>query len=226
MNTKSVDLFTIEEHVVIAECLGVKPYSRAKEFPTIYEALEELGFEGRASMRSEEDAALASIVLERIQDRLPQWAAVRHNESGEADVLLAREIKDRRANRKIEMIPQHLLTINWADSGPGFSWPVAYHVTWLPYYDVHVVTQSADSPDAFGYCDFAIGHFSGSADLIGKAAEIIKDDWEWAKDTWDQQRWAYLFDTGLIDNVMAEKLAEDVWGDEQDHFCSSSLIGS
>ncbi len=65
-----------------------------------------------------------------------------------------------------------------------------------------------------GYCDFAIGHFSGSADLVGKAAEIIKDDWEWAKDTWDQQRWAYLFDTGLIDNVMAEKLAEEVWEEE------------
>ena len=40
MNTKSVDLFTIEEHVVIAEWLGVKPCSRAKEFPTIYGRLE------------------------------------------------------------------------------------------------------------------------------------------------------------------------------------------
>jgi len=214
MSTISVDLFTKEEHVVIAEWLKVEPRCRDKELPPIYEALERLGFDGRANGRSDEEAAVASIVLERIQERLPQWASVREKESGEADIRLARDIQDRRASRKIEVVPQYLLTINWADSGPGFSWPVAYHVTWLPLYDVHVVTQSADCPDAFGYCDFAIGHFSNSTKIVAKAAEVMRDDWEWSKEEWDQPRWAYLFGTGLIDNPMAEKLAEEVWGDE------------
>src|SRR6516164_1969152 len=30
----------------------------------------------------------------------------------------------------------------------------------LPYYDRYVVTASADCPDAFGYCDFALGAFA------------------------------------------------------------------
>jgi hypothetical protein len=47
--------------------------------------------------------------------------------------------------------------INWADSGPGLSWPADYNLVWLPTYDRFVLTYSADSPDAFGYCDFALG---------------------------------------------------------------------
>jgi len=74
------------------------------------------------------------------------------------------------------LIPQYLLTINWADSGPGFSWPVAYHVTWVPICDEYVVTQSADSPDAFGYCDFAIGYFLKTDDFVTAAANEIKGD--------------------------------------------------
>ena len=72
---------------------------------------------------------MAAFVLERIQDTLPQWASVklRENENEEADITLAREVKARRARRTVELVPQYLLTINWADSGPGFSWPVAYH---------------------------------------------------------------------------------------------------
>ena len=126
---------------------------------------------------------------------------------------MGREIKDRRAVRKIEVVPQYLLTINWADSGPGFSWPAAYHVTWLPVYDVYIVTESADSPDAYGYCDFAIGYFTEPDDVAKSAGEIIKDDWQWAMNSRDQPRWAYLFGTGLIDEEAAEKMADEVWGD-------------
>jgi len=42
----------------------------------------------------------------------------------------------------------------------------------------------------------------------------MRDDWEWSKEVWDQPRWAYLFGTGLIDNSMAESMAEAVWGEE------------
>ena len=121
---------------------------------------------------------MAAIVLERIQDTLPQWASVklRENEYEENVITLAREVKARRARCTVELVPQYLLTINWADSGPGFSWPVAYHVTWVPIYDEYVVTQSADSPDAFGYCDFAIGRFPKTDDFVTAAAKEIKED--------------------------------------------------
>ena len=178
--------------------------------------LDTLGFKGEASGYSEDDAAVAAIVLERIQDTLPQWASVklRENENEEAVITLAREVKARRARRTVELVPQYLLTINWADSGPGFSWPVAYHVTWVPIYDEYVVTQSADSPDAFGYCDFAIGHFPKTDDFVTAAAKEIKKNWEWQRDKFCQYRWAYLFDNGLIDEATAIRLREEIWDDE------------
>ena len=44
-------------------------------------------------------------------------------------------------------------------------------------YDRYVVTASADCPDAFGYADFALGHF-GRNDNVGQSVlEIIKRDW-------------------------------------------------
>jgi hypothetical protein len=45
----------------------------------------------------------------------------------------ARPVFDRRAHRKVELWPRHLLTINWADSAPGVSWPVAYKATYVPW---------------------------------------------------------------------------------------------
>jgi len=217
MTTQTVDLFTKEEHVVVAGWLGVEPCCEGAGLPPIEEALGTLGFAGQATERREEDAAVASIVLERIQARLPQWATVRQLENGEKEIVLARKIDDRRASRSIEVIPRHLLTINWADSGPGFSWPVAYYLIWVPVYDVYVVTQCADSPDMYGYCDFAIGHFPIVDNPVVRAAEVIKDDWTWSYHQGEQQRWAYLFDTGLIDAETADRLAGEVWEDEQSH---------
>jgi hypothetical protein len=216
MIINSVDLFTREEHVILADWLNIEPRCENQDLLEPDEALLALEFEGRASGYSEQDAAVASIVLERIQETLPQWASVKVRESSEepAVITLGREVATRRARRTIELVPQYLMTINWADSGPGFSWPVAYHVTWVPIYDVYVVTQSADCPDAFGYCDFAIGHFSATDDFVSAAADVIRDDWAWQRDQFCQHRWAYLFDRGLIDEGAAIRMREEVWDDE------------
>lgn len=216
MTAKSVNLFTKEEHAIIAEWFNVEPRSDNPNPPSSFEALEELGFCGLASGYSEEDAAVAAIILERIQNRLPQWFSgkVNHNEDAEELFVFGRKIRDREALRTVELVPQYLLTINWADSGPGFSWPVAYHVTWVPIYDEYIVTQSADCPDAFGYCDFAIGHFPATNDFVKCAADKIKSNWEWQRDQFSQSRWAYLFGNGLIDEAAAILIREEVWDDE------------
>ena len=146
MTTKSVDLFTKEEHSIIADWLNVKPKCDFADMPCSWDALDSLGYKGKASGYSEDDAAVADMVLERINGTLPQWGAVKLSENAEEEstIIVGREVRARQALRKIELVPQYLLTINWADSGPGFSWPVAYHATWVPIYDVYVVTQSAD----------------------------------------------------------------------------------
>jgi hypothetical protein len=135
----------------------------------VEEAVSRLGFDKQIDHYRRIDAAVAFIVLERVEQRLPQWAAVRDNE-----VILARKHRDgtKVPNRKVLLQPRHLFTINWADSGPGFSWPTAYYVAWLPYYDRYVVTASADCPDAFGYCDFALGAFSIDTPIKEGSARI------------------------------------------------------
>jgi len=218
MTTKTVDLFTTEEHVIIADWLGVKPKCETPDLPDAWDAQEKLGYIGKASGYSEGDAAVADMVLERIKHTLPQWGAVkiRESEDEEATIIVGREVRARLARRKIELVPRYLLTINWADSGPGFSWPVAYHATWVPLYNEYIVTQSADCPDAYGYCDFAVGHFSETEDFVAAAAKEIKSDWEEQRDQFCQDRWAYLFDSGLIDEATSLRLREEVWDDETD----------
>jgi hypothetical protein len=100
-------------------------------------------------------------------------------------------------NRTVLLQPRHLFTINWADSGSGFSWPMSYYIAWLPYYDRFVVTASADCPDLFGYCDFALGAFGIDKPIKDDAREIICADWIRHR-AFEQQRWASLLETGLI----------------------------
>ena len=148
--------------------------------------------------------AVARICLESIQNSLPQWAVV-------SDEGLALGRPRRRARRRARRLsPDHLFTINWGDSGPGFSWPEAYYVTVLPGYDVSIVTASADSPDTHGYCDFANGWFEGPASNLEKASNCVAGHWFRQKGDC-QERWAYLFETGALDEAAAVGLADTVW---------------
>jgi hypothetical protein len=171
---------------------------------------------GIAPLRSETDNddlmlenVVARICLETIQHRLPQWASVSH----------ARVTLGRRVSRKRDLVrdlrPRYLFTINWADSGPGFSWPEAYHVIRLPGYNISVVTASNDSPDASGYCDFAIGSFSSSASHAMGIERCIKDRWLSTLD-YGQARWAYLFGTGIVNEDTACAWRDDIWSADDD----------
>jgi hypothetical protein len=86
---------------------------------------------------------------------------------------------------------------------------VAYYVAWLPYYDRFVVTTSADCPESFGF--FAIGSFGIETPLKEGAKRVICGDWRNQKRAGEQQRWVYLFNTGLISQEDADAWAEEVW---------------
>jgi hypothetical protein len=76
------------------------------------------------------------------------------------------------------------------------------------------VTQSADCTDAYGYSDFAIGHFSNTDDFLSAAIEEIRGDWAWQRDQFCQGSWAYLFSSGLIGESTSIRLRGEVWGGE------------
>ena len=220
--TKSTSLFLPEEHLILADWLGVKPLERPEcdeDGEDIYvdEALERLGLNKTVYEYSQSDAAVASIVLERIHNSLPQWLATRyaHDPNKETEIILGRQPNNPDIDRTVQLVPRHLLTINWADSGPGFSWPVAYYATYIPLYDVHIVTESADCDDMFNVCDIAIGHFKVGEDIVEASLEVVKSEWEQQRDQMCQGKWAYVFDQGLISTERANKVRTQVWDEDE-----------
>ncbi|PKN96597.1 MAG: hypothetical protein CVU43_19860 [Chloroflexi bacterium HGW-Chloroflexi-5] len=149
--------------------------------------------------------AVARLGLKQIQHRLPQWAAVRREE-----LILGRKVRQHK-KRAIELLPLHLFTINWADSGPGFSWPDAYHLIWFPLFNRFVVTASQDSSDAYGVEDKAIEWRPDDQDRREAAKSIIVSYWRDTIYGWDQERWAYLFNEGLISDEEANAWADEAW---------------
>ena len=166
MSTKNaVDLFTPEEHRILSEWLEIEPRTTSQP-PSLDEALERLGFEKETADRyTNVNAAVAFIVLEAVEKRLPQWAGV-----SDGELQFARDYRPKELipARRAAMLPQYLFTLNWADSGPGFSWPGAYYTTWVPSYERFVVTYSADSPEVWGYADIAIGQFGVKGSAQGR----------------------------------------------------------
>ena len=149
--------------------------------------------------------AVARICLGAIQERLPQWGCLRDD----GTLALNRKGYTRREHA-VETKPVFLFEINWADSGPGFSWPVAYWATFIPGYARWVVTGSADGPDVWGCADIALGHFRGQ-DIRAGAGQVLRRDWRRAYKEYDQSPWAYLFGEGLVSAKDANAWRQRVW---------------
>ena len=154
--------------------------------------------------------ALAKIILYPIQDKLPNW----YISYEDGSTAFNRASFERTSLSRLNFNPKLALTVNWADSGPGFSWPESYYVTYFPSLNVYIVTASRDGDDAWGCSDHAIGHASGELSPTEAAKACITAYWQSQQDGWDQPRWAYLFDEGLIDTTTADAWAEEIWSAE------------
>ena len=162
-----------------------------------------------ASQNADEFAlanAVARICLSNVQENLPQWASFTDDE-----LKLARTVKPQDELPSRILLPQHLFTIDWANTAPGLCWPEAYYVTHLPGWDVHVVTASQDSDEIYGYEDFAIGWFDGEADDVKGAKDVLINYWRNLHDEFDQQRWEELFGISSGD---PEGWANEIWPSE------------
>jgi hypothetical protein len=67
-----------------------------------------------------------------------------------------------------------------------------------------------DCPDAHGVNDWAIGWFSGTADVLKSSKRLIARWWRIQRNN-GQGRWAYLFDAGLISEGEAARMGDRVW---------------
>lgn len=152
--------------------------------------------------------AVARLVLAGFEGNLPVWGCAR-----ESEVIVTR--KDRRPRKRaVRALPLMLLEVNWADSGPGFSWPEAHHLGWLPGFNRWAVTGSRDTPEIDGYCDRVLATFAHCEDPVARARDVIQGYWQSVKDEYDQARWEYLFEEGRLTAADAQAMADAVWPDE------------
>jgi hypothetical protein len=145
--------------------------------------------------------AVARICLQAFQASLPQWIGW---------TGVGREISEDPPALRRTVRVRHLFTINWADSGPGGSWPEAYHVARLPGYNVSVVTGSNDSYEMRGYFDFAVGWYRPSRFWRKRIRACIMSWWTESKGQ-NQARWHQFLEAGLIGAATADRLADAVW---------------
>ena len=89
VRTTATDLFTPDEHAILSDWFRVKSPTVDQDI-VADEAINRLGFDKEPNLYRRIDAAVAFIVLERAEQRLPQWSAVRDHE-----LILAREYRDR-----------------------------------------------------------------------------------------------------------------------------------
>ena len=154
---------------------------------------------------SQTEIAVAQIVLQSIQGRLPQWLTT--NERG--FTITGRTASQRPS--KVDFLrlkPELLFCVNWADSAPGISWPEAYYITHIPGLDQYIVTASRDSRDIFGCTDHALGFSAASRPRLEACRAILVRYWR--KQFACGERWDRLFDEGVVDITVAERWAKDV----------------
>ena len=159
-------------------------------------------------------AGVAYIVLKNIQNKLPQWAAY----SEDKGVVTSREYKEKNllGISKLQMIPQLLFSINWASSGPGYSWPETYYLTWVPLFERFVVTASVDDKSMYGEIstDQAIGKFEKKDKILDSVKDVITGWWSCWVVEYQQERWESVLQEGIISEEEANNWSKDSeWGE-------------
>lgn len=149
--------------------------------------------------------AVARLLLSRVQRDLPQWASFT-----DGVPRWARKHWPPRGGT-VQVLPRRLLEINWADSGPGFSWPETYHATFVPGYERWVVTASADSDEVYGYEDLAIGHFRAGVPVREGSGKVIRRWWRRRKREDGQAAWVDVWPKGFIGEAEALDWRDAVW---------------
>ena len=218
-NYSLVEHFFPREHAILAEYFGqVKKLPEEAKLFDPYEIFsndstfdeEANGIICRSSTETDDlqkalANAVARIALSPIRSKLPKWASVSNSE-----VYHTRQedIESKLPARGFRSQPILALTLNWADSGPGQSWPLDYYVTWIPHYDNYVVTVSYDDVVVEGYLDLAIGTLPERARVEVEMKKVIQDHWK--KTAEYLHGWQECWNKGIVKDPWAWR-NEIVW---------------
>ena len=218
-NKSKIEGFFPREHAILAEYFDLQekqpqqarafdPHEISSEENDYEEAVE--GIACRKSYGGRDyraiDNAVARIALAPVRKNLPTWGGLGkdgafHSRQSENESILP--------ERGYRSDPVHVLSINWASSGPSYSWPLKYYISWIPYYERYVVTVSYDSPEVEGYLDLAIGDLSEGASVEKELKSVIVRHWD--RDSMYLQGREGVIDPGIVKDPWAWR--EEVrWG--------------
>jgi hypothetical protein len=222
-NKSKIEGFFPREHAILAEYFDLQekqpqqarafdPHEITSEENNYEEAVE--GIACRKSYGGRDyraiDNAVARIALAPVRKNLPTWGGLGkdgafHSRQSENESILP--------ERGYRSDPVHVLSINWASSGPSYSWPLKYYISWIPYYERYVVTVSYDSPEVEGYLDLAIGDLSEGASVEKELKSVIVRHWD--RDSMYLQGWEGVIDSGIVKDPWAWR-EEVSWGYNDD----------
>jgi len=157
------------------------------------------------------DNGVASILLNTVQSRLPNYGVV----DSEGEVKMGRITSPVEA-RKLQLLPSFLFSIDWAATAPGVSWPESYFVTYVPSVNLYIVTASQDDDVLWGYSDLAIGFCRAIRTPEIGVKKIIQSWWRRASgDPKVREPWEIFWRAGLIDKSRAEAWRDQVFGEKR-----------
>jgi len=207
-------LFSEAEDVILSAWLEEEETrTSGVNHEAVNRALAELGMpeEGYDDLLGRLEVAVARILLENDEHRLPNWWCT--EEDGTAVSGRRLRTPEEKPERKVAPHSLHILTINLADSGPGFSWPEEYRLVWVPGYERFVVTIADDSGLTPGCSDAALAVFEHEPyGLIDKIGEALKFRWSFIA-SFGQGEWACCFGEGLVSEAQALAWRAEVWPD-------------
>jgi hypothetical protein len=222
-NKSKIEGFFPREHAILAEYFDLQekqpqqarafdPHEITSEENNYDEAVE--GIACRKSYGGRDyraiDNAVARIALAPVRKNLPTWGGL-----GKDGAFHSRQSENESTlpERGYRSDPVHVLSINWASSGPSYSWPLKYYISWIPYYERYVVTVSYDSPEVEGYLDLAIGHLSEGASVEKELKSVIVRHWD--RDSMYLQGWEGVIDPGIVKDPWTWR-EEVSWGYNDD----------
>lgn len=204
----SADLYSPNEQALLEAWFAGRQPTLAQETWLAQQGFEDQPCEPYTRL----DAWVGAFAVRDIQERLPNTGIV-----SEDSVILTRPINRNRRSKKVAGAARFLFQINWADTAPGYSWPVDFHLVWLPEFDRWLLIDSADSPDARGYCDFALGSIGPEEDWRAAVRGILVDDWRYQFNQWDQAPWAYVWRPGLVTTDEAMAWRAEAWAGHDEY---------
>jgi hypothetical protein len=158
-----------------------------------------------------DSSSVAEIALSSAQGRLPHHLSIKSDGSATIDrKTWACPVPMR---NKL-LLPIYLFEVGRDDSGLEILYPESYFATFLPGYNIYVVTVSQASSISYGYFDVAIDFFEAIEDtayIASNARLTLKAWWRFQQKELHKLRWKELLQAGLIDATSALRLRDAVW---------------